>query len=161
MDIISHAPVHGRSTSAPNTTANDRQGWYDVAVQPLTAHPWLPSQLPATATADGLFRLRRPRPHRRYPRHLDQGAVDGGWQGDPDGSLSFLPVRRNVFSAPQALQVKASAGQRWRTSDQCERKIGSGGRASMLLVAPPRMKSRMRVWPYAPMTRRSALRDAM
>ena len=29
----------------------------------------------------------------------------------------------------------------------------------MLLVAPPKMKSRIRECPYAPMTRRSALRD--
>src|SRR6266542_1152238 len=41
---------------------------------------------------------------------------------------------------------------------QCDIKIGTGGRESMLLVAPPRTNSRSRECPYAPMTRRSAFR---
>ncbi len=39
---------------------------------------------------------------------------------------------------------------------QCDMNIGKGGRESILAVAPPRMNSRMREWPYAPMTRISA-----
>src|SRR6266511_4312630 len=41
---------------------------------------------------------------------------------------------------------------------QCDRKTGTGGRASILMVAPPRINSRIRECPYAPMTRRSAFR---
>src|SRR4029079_9718463 len=42
--------------------------------------------------------------------------------------------------------------------DQWDRSSGTGGRASMLLVAPPRTNSLIREWPYAPMTSKSALR---
>jgi hypothetical protein len=38
---------------------------------------------------------------------------------------------------------------------QCENKIGIGGFETMLLVAPPRINSRRRECPYAPMTSRS------
>jgi hypothetical protein len=36
--------------------------------------------------------------------------------------------------------------------NQCERSTGGGGRAIILLVAPPGMKSRIRERPYAPIT---------
>ena len=41
---------------------------------------------------------------------------------------------------------------------QCDRRIGTGGRVSILLVAPPRINSRIRECPYAPITKRFAFR---
>lgn len=43
---------------------------------------------------------------------------------------------------------------------QCDKNTGKGGLASMLLVAPPRMKSRIRECPNAPITSRSRSRAA-
>jgi len=41
---------------------------------------------------------------------------------------------------------------------QCDRKIGTSGRLSILLVAPPRINSRIRECPYAPITKRLPFR---
>ncbi len=45
----------------------------------MAADPGLAARL--SAAADGLFRLRRARPHRRHPRHVDQGEPDADARG--------------------------------------------------------------------------------
>jgi len=70
----------------------------------------------------------------------------------------FLQRERDGLSAGGVDEQAVRVFARSATSHQCDSNVGPGGRESILFVAPPRINSRIRECPYAPITRRLAFR---
>jgi hypothetical protein len=69
-----------------------------------------------------------------------------------------FPAVFHVIGSAEIAKVNLPVARGSPSPYQCDRKTGTGGRASILMVAPPRINSRIRECPYAPMTRRFAFR---